>query len=106
MATFRTWMKEVREVLEANRIAVNEWQSLFPYNFRRSFDSGTSPVEAANRMHRFWWREQEKGLHRQCDKAANCWLSRGHNGDCQPIVDSIRGDSTPKCVTPQPVRMN
>ena len=106
MATFRTWMKEVREVLAANTMAVNEWQSHFPYNFRRSFDSGTSPIKAANRIRRFWWREQEKGLHKQCDKAANCWLSRGHNGECQPIVDLIHGDSNSKCATPPQAPVN
>lgn len=106
MATFRTWMKEVCELLAADSMAVSEWQSHFPYNFHRSFESGTSPTEAATRVHRFWWREQEKRLHKQCDQAANCWLSRGHDGDCQPIVDSIRGDSNSKCVTPQQARMN
>ncbi len=79
-------MKTVCDLLEANRMAVDEWQSQFPYNFRRSFETGTSPIDAATRANRFWWREQEKVLHNECDKVANCWRGRGHKGPCQPIV--------------------
>lgn len=86
MVTFHTWMNAVRELLEANGMAVDEWQAQFPYNFRRSFEAGTSPADAATRVSRFWWREQEKVLHHECDKVANCWRGRGHTGECQPIV--------------------
>ncbi len=86
MPTYAAWMNQVREKLFANGMDFDEWQSAFPYNFRRSFESGTSPTDAATRTSRFWWREQEKLLRTQCNRAANCWLPRDHDGECQPIV--------------------
>lgn len=86
-------MKRVREQLESLQMAPDLWQAEWAYNFRRSYQSGTAPSEAAKRANRYWWREQHKVLHRQCDRAVNCWLPRGHAGECQPIVGQNAGNN-------------
>ena len=85
--SYRTWIKLVREELESLHMATDEWQAFWAYNFRRSYEAGIPPEVAANRAYRYWWREQYKLLHRQCDRAANCCLPREHEGECQPIVE-------------------
>ncbi|MGH9521859.1 MAG: hypothetical protein ACRD3E_04940 [Terriglobales bacterium] len=90
--TYGTWIKRVRAELESMHMATDEWQAFWTYNFHRSYQSGTAPTEAAERAHRFWWREQYKLLHNECTRAANCCLQRGHQGECQPIVGSCVPD--------------
>ncbi len=102
-------MKSVREELDSLHMATKEWQRFSPYNFRRSYQSGTTPDETAKRAFKFWWRQQHKALHEDCDRAVNCWLKRGHEGECQPIV-SLNGSSSEldatalSCAIHQPAR--
>ncbi len=102
-------MKSVREELDSLHMATDQWQAFSAYNFRRSYESGTTPDEAAKRAFKFWWRQQHKALHDDCDKAVNCWLKCGHEGECQPIVSLNRSTSnleaiTLRCAIHQPTR--
>ncbi len=97
--TYRTWIKHVRDQLDSMHMATNEWQAFSAYNFRRSYESGTMPDEAAGRAFRFWWRQQHKVLHDDCHKAVNCWLKSGHEGECQPIVSFNGSTSNPEATT-------
>jgi hypothetical protein len=42
------------------------------------------------KANRFWWREQNKSLKQDCQRTPGCWLSRDHQGKCQPVYE--RGD--------------
>ncbi len=102
-------MKRVREGLDSLQMATDHWQAFAAYNFRRSYESGTPPDQAAQRAFKFWWRQQHKALHDDCQKAVNCWLKHGHEGECQPIVSFNSATSkleatTLRCAIHQPAR--
>ena len=42
--------------------------------------------DAAMKANRFWWYRQNNAMNQACQKTADCWLPRNHNGDCQPYL--------------------
>lgn len=88
--TYETWLNEVKEALTSINMSMDEWQSIWPFDFSGEHDAGTSPDTAAMKANRFWWHQQNKSIGRDCDKLPGCWLPRGHQGECQPMYE--RGD--------------
>jgi len=83
--TYEEWLTEVRDALASMNMTIEDWQSIWPFDFRTEYDSGTAPGDAAEKSNRFWWYQQNKSMQRECLQTANCWLPRGHEGECQPI---------------------
>ena len=52
---------------------------------RRGKVPGLKADDAAIKANRFWWQQQNRSLKQDCRKAPNCWLPRGHQGECQPV---------------------
>jgi hypothetical protein len=48
----------VRAALNEINMALEGWQDIWPFNFRREFDAGVSADDAAMKANKFWWREQ------------------------------------------------
>lgn len=59
---FETWLRNVRASLAAINMSLEEWQNLFPYDFKADFDAGVNPEEAAKRACNHYWDEQIKAL--------------------------------------------
>ena len=83
--SYESWLNEVRATLDSINMHMEDWQKNWPFNFEHEFRAGTDPSKAAEKANRFWWREQNKALHEECRATANCWLPRGHQGQCQPL---------------------
>ena len=56
--TYERWMDGVRAALNEINMALEGWQDIWPFNFRREFDAGVSADDAAMKANKFWWREQ------------------------------------------------
>lgn len=91
---FEKWLWEVRAALESINMPMEEWQRSWPFLFRDEYAQGASPDDAAMKANRFWWLQQNKSLTTDCRNTKDCWLHRGHQGDCEPI--SSAKSSTPK----------
>lgn len=78
------WLGEVRDALRSINMPMDDWQSIWPFDFKGEHDGGTSPDDAAAKANRFWWFQQNKSIGRDCDRLPGCWLPRGHQGECQP----------------------
>lgn len=84
VTAYESWLDEVRAALQTINMPLDDWQKIWAFDFRKEHAAGTSPGEAADKANRFWWREQNKALNQDCRRMPNCWLPRGHHGDCQP----------------------
>jgi hypothetical protein len=82
---FETWLDQVRAALDSINMPFEEWQRSWNFDFQREYKAGSSAVKAAEKANRFWWYEQNKALRQECDKTAQCWLPRGHQGVCEPV---------------------
>jgi hypothetical protein len=80
---YETWLDDVSVALDSINMPMNDWQRIWPFDFRTEFDAGTTADDAATKANRFWWRQQNKSLNQECQKTANCWLPRNHPGECQ-----------------------
>ena len=69
---------------------MEDWQPIWSFDFSGEQKAGTTPDDAAMKANRFWWREQNKSLQKDCQKTPTCWLPRDHQGECQPVYE--RGD--------------
>lgn len=83
---YESWLNQVGEALSSINMPMDDWQKVWPFDFRKEFDLGTSAEEAASKANRFWWRAQNKSIHQDCLKSPNCWLPRDHQGECQPLA--------------------
>jgi hypothetical protein len=81
---YQNWLDDVRNALHSINMPMDDWQNLWPFNFSREYKSGTKPAEAAAKANRHWWHEQNRSLKQECKKSQDCWLPRGHQGECQP----------------------
>jgi hypothetical protein len=81
---YNLWLDEVRTALDSINMPLDIWQKQWPFPFEATYKSGVTPNDAAEKANRFWWCEQNKALMQDCRRAADCWLPRGHRGDCQP----------------------
>jgi len=91
---FQIWIGEAQTALRSINMSMEDWQNLWSFDFRREYEAGTNAREAAMKTNRFWWREQNKSLKRECRLTASCWLPRGHQGKCEPV------DSDTQCSQP------
>lgn len=82
--TYETWLQQVKEALTSINMPMDDWQSIWPFDFAGEHDRGTDPDAAAMKANRYWWNQQNKSVGRDCDKVPGCWLPRKHQGACQP----------------------
>jgi len=83
IVTYEVWLAEVQASLRAINMPLDEWQQSWHFDFTAEHAAGTSPEDAAANANRFWWREQNRALNQDCRNTPNCWLPRGHPGECQ-----------------------
>jgi len=86
MKQFQDWLNEVRGALQSINMPMDDWQRLWPFDFEGEHRAGATPWDAAARANRHWWHQQNKSLEQHCQKSADCWLPRGHNGKCQSEI--------------------
>lgn len=84
---YQSWLDEVRAALHSINMPMDDWQRVWEFDFRAEFDRGEQADKAAEAANRFWWREQNKSLNQDCRNTADCWLPRGHRGECQPVSE-------------------
>ncbi len=83
---YELWLAQVREALLSINMDVDDWQSIWPFDFKAEHRAGTNPVDSAEKANRFWWYQQNKSLNENCEITPNCWLRRGHQGVCKPVA--------------------
>ena len=83
-ATYETWLRDVGEALKSINMPMDDWQSIWPFDFHGSFTGGVSADDAAMKANRFWWKQQNIASHEECRKTPDCWLPRNHQGECEP----------------------
>ena len=82
---FTSWLEQVKESLRSINMPMDDWQRTWEFDFRGQFEKGIPPADAAEAANRFWWHEQNKSQKQDCRTTTDCWLPRGHQGDCQPV---------------------
>jgi hypothetical protein len=90
-ASFEEWMKEVRAAFGALSLPAKDWQALGAFDYRREYEAGVTPADAAAKANRHWWLEWNKSLNQDCRRSKNCWLPRGHRDQCQPVSENVAG---------------
>lgn len=85
-ASYEAWLKDVQDALSSINMPLEEWQKTWAFDFQGEFSAGTSPNDAAMKANRFWWRQQNKAIQQDCRISEDCWLPRGHQGECQPVI--------------------
>jgi hypothetical protein len=90
--TYEVWIGEVQQALRLINMSMDDWQSLWPFDFQAEFRAGTSADEAGMKANRFWWLAQNRSLKHDCRLTPNCWLPRGHQGSCQPVNSATQGE--------------
>lgn len=88
---FTSWLEQVKESLRSINMPMDDWQRTWNFDFRRQFENGSAPADAAEAANRFWWHEQNKALKQDCRKTDHCWLPQGHQGECQPVSRAGNG---------------
>ena len=56
--SYEEWIDEVRSALAEINMSPDDWQPRYPFDFRKSFDSGRTPLEAAKEANAYWWSTQ------------------------------------------------
>lgn len=87
-SSFEGWLSEVRAALDSINMPIDDWQKAWRFDFRREFGAGTTAKDAAMKANRFWWRQQNKAINHECQKAEGCWLPRNHQGECEVVIES------------------
>jgi hypothetical protein len=90
-ASFEAWLEEVEKALASINMPMKEWQRQWAFDFQTEFRSGAVANDAAMKANRFWWHEQNKAVHQDCALSGDCWLPRGHQGRCQPVIQDASG---------------
>lgn len=83
--TYEVWIGDVQKALLSVNMSMNDWQSMWPFNFQAEYNAGTNADDAAMKANRFWWQQQNRSLKQNCRLTLDCWLPRGHEGPCQPV---------------------
>lgn len=83
--TYQIWLSRVQAALQSINMLFDDWQNVWRFDFENEFNAGAKADDAAMKANRFWWHEQNKTLKQDCRKTQNCWLPRGHQGDCQSV---------------------
>lgn len=89
--TYEVWICEVQKALRSINMSMDDWQSLWPFDFQVEYKAGAKADDAAMKANRFWWHEQNKSLKQDCRLTLDCWLPRGHQGTCQPVNPNSYG---------------
>jgi hypothetical protein len=84
---YESWLKEVEEALASINMPMDEWQKIWAFDFRHEFETQVAARDAAMKASQAWWRQQNKAIGQDCRKTLNCWLPRGHQGECQPLFE-------------------
>jgi hypothetical protein len=82
---YGAWLDKVRDALRSINMSMEDWQPVWVFDFRAQYEEGILPNDAAERANRFWWHKQNQSLEQDCRLTPNCWLPRGHQGECQPV---------------------
>lgn len=83
--TYEAWLQNVDEALKSINMPMQDWQSIWRFDFRGAFDGGASAGDAAMKANRFWWKQQNRAVEQECPKTPECWLPKNHQGECQPV---------------------
>jgi len=86
--SYEQWMSEVRAAFDSLDMPMADWQVIGFFDYRREFDAGIKPQDAATKANRHWWHEWNKSLKQHCPETKDCWLPRGHQGQCQPVTEA------------------
>lgn len=86
--TYDIWLDKVRDTLRSINMRIEEWQSVWPFDFNAEYNAGADPGDAATKANRYWWREQNKSLKQDCERVPGCWLPQGHQGKCEPTYEA------------------
>ena len=81
--TYETWLDDVVVALDSINMTMDDWQRIWPFDFRTEFAAGTTANDTAMKANRFWWYRQNKSINQECKKIPNYWLPRDHHGECQ-----------------------
>jgi len=87
--SYEEWVKQVSAAFESLTLPMEDWQAIGAFDFRAEYDAGINPTDAAAKANRHWWHEWNKSLNQDCRQSNDCWLPRGHQGQCQPVADGI-----------------
>jgi hypothetical protein len=82
---YETWLQNVDEALKSINMPMDEWQSIWPFDFRSAYAGGVSADNAAVKANRFWWKQQNKSVNQECHKTPDCWLPQNHQGECESV---------------------
>jgi hypothetical protein len=94
---YQIWLKEVKDALRSINMPMEDWQGVWPFAFSAQYKAGTKPDDAALKANRYWRHEQNKSLKQDCCLTLDCWLPRGHQGECQSC--SIDGREEPRLMS-------
>ncbi len=82
---YEAWLDEVRSALRAVNMSLDQWQKIWRFDFASEYRAGADPKHTAHKANRFWWHEQNKSLEQNCRLTPDCWLPRGHQGECEQV---------------------
>ncbi|MGD1082799.1 MAG: hypothetical protein ABR881_31170 [Candidatus Sulfotelmatobacter sp.] len=82
---YEIWLDQVRDALRSINMPMEVWQGTWRFDFSGEYEAGTKPDDAAMNAKHFWWHQQRKLLNQDCRLMPDCWLPRGHRGECQPV---------------------
>ena len=54
---YRTWLREVRNILAGMKTDMDAWQLNWSFDFRREYEAGFAAATAAAHARAFWWQE-------------------------------------------------
>jgi hypothetical protein len=86
--SYEEWMGEVRATFKSLNLPAADWQAIGAFDYRTEYDAGASPRHAATKANHQWWHQWNKSLNQDCRETEDCWLPRGHEGQCQLIGES------------------
>lgn len=73
--TYEVWLDQVKDALRSINMQMEDWQSNWSFDFDAEYKAGTNPDAAAMKANRFWWREQNKSLKKDCQKTVGCLVA-------------------------------
>jgi hypothetical protein len=83
--SYEEWMNQVRAAFDSLNTPMADWQVIGTFDYRSQYDAGVKPADAAMKANCHWWHEWNKSLKQDCHQTTDCWLPRGHQGQCQPV---------------------
>lgn len=87
--SFEQWMNQVNAAFDSLSMPLQDWHAIGAFDYRSEYDAGAHPNDAAMKAHHYWWHEWNKSLKQNCRETKDCWLPRGHQGQCEPIAGTV-----------------